>query len=123
MLRRLDRNVIRNSHCRIGPEVRRDLRGRAQAYIDVIGDTLRAQSKLQSTRTNDRGHECWSIDLLLKMRVDDPRNCGNAPPQLLCYAQVGRAVAADGPNIDLRRQSEIEDLGDHVGSLKIERHF
>src|SRR5262245_66375692 len=88
MLRRLDRNVIRNSRCRIGPEVRRDLPGRAQAYINVIGDALRAQPELQSTRTIDRGHECRTIDLLLKMRVDDARNCGNTPPQLLRYAQV-----------------------------------
>ena len=57
------------------------------------------------------------------MRVDDFGNCGNAPPQLLRHAQVGRAVAADGPHVDLRRQSEVEDLGDHVGGLKIERHF
>jgi hypothetical protein len=26
------------------------------------------------------------------MRVDNSRNCGNAPPQLLRYAQVRRAV-------------------------------
>src|SRR5215510_8396047 len=123
MLRRLDRNEIRNSRCRIGPEVRPDLPGRAQAYIDVIGDALRAQPELQSTRTIDRGHECRTVDLLLKMRVDDARNCGNTPPQLLRYAQVGRAIPADGPDIDLRRQSEIKDLGDHVRSLKIERHF
>src|SRR2546425_4076700 len=120
MLRRLDRNVIGNSRCRIGPEVRRHLRGRAQAYIDVIGDALRVQPELQSTRTIDRGHERRTIDLLLKMRVDNSRNCGNAPLYLLRYAQVGRAVPADGPDVDLRRQSEIEDLGDHVGSLKIE---
>src|SRR5262249_20683042 len=56
-------------------------------------------------------------------RVDDPGNFSNAPPQLPRYAQVGRAIPANGPHVDLRRQSEIEDLRDHVGSLKIERHF
>src|SRR5437762_716808 len=105
MLWRLDRDVVRNSRCRIGPEVRRDLRGRAQAYIDVIGDALRVQPELQSTCAIDCGHEGRTIDLLLKMRVDNSRNCGNAPAQLLRYAQVGRAVPADGPHIDLRRQS------------------
>src|SRR5262245_51913648 len=44
MLRRLDGDVIRNSRCRIGPEVRRDLRGGAEAYIEVVGDTLGIES-------------------------------------------------------------------------------
>jgi hypothetical protein len=64
---------------------------------------LRAQPELQSTRTINRGHECRTIDRLLKMRVDNPRNCGNAPPQLLRYAQVRRAVPANGSDIDRRR--------------------
>src|SRR6476620_7620294 len=50
MLRRLDGDVVRNSRCRIGPEVRRDLRGGAQAYIEVVGDTLGVEPELQRTR-------------------------------------------------------------------------
>jgi hypothetical protein len=61
---------------------------------------LRAQPELQSTRTINRGHECRTIDRLLKMRVDNPRSCGNAPPQLLRYAQ---SVPANGSDIDRRR--------------------
>src|SRR5262249_61480183 len=99
MFWRLDRYVIRNSSCRIGPEVRRHLRRRAQAYIDVIGDFLRAQPELQSARTIDCGQESRSIDLLLKMRVNNTGNCGNAPLQLLGYAQVGCAVPANGPHV------------------------
>src|SRR6266436_8596076 len=101
MLRRLDRDVIRNSRCRIGPEVRCDLRGRAQAYVDVIGDALRVQPELQRTGAIDCGHECRTIDLLLKMRVDNSGNRGNALAQLLRYAQVGRAVPANRPDVDL----------------------
>ena len=32
------------------------------------------------------------------------------------------AIATDDANVDLRRQSEIEDLGGHVGGLEIEGH-
>jgi hypothetical protein len=78
---------------------------------------------LQSARTIDRGHERRSIDFLLKMRVNNSGNSGNAALQFLRYAQVVRAVAANCPNIDLRRQPKIENLGDHVGRLEIERFF
>jgi hypothetical protein len=37
----------------------------------------------------------------------------------LHYLQIGGAVEADDRNINLRRQGKIEDLSDHVGSLKI----
>ena len=36
--------------------------------------------------------------------------------------QIGGAVATDDANVDLRRQSEIEDLGRYVGGLEIEGH-
>ncbi len=54
------------------------------------------------------------------MRVGYARYRIHAPPQLLGHAQVRRPVVADRPNVDLGRQTEIEDLGDHVGRLKIE---
>ena len=57
------------------------------------------------------------------MRVGDARDRRDAPPQLLGHAQVRRPVVADGANVDLRRQAEIEDLGDDVGGLEIEGHL
>src|SRR5260370_930055 len=54
------------------------------------------------------------------MGVGDTGNVRKPTPQLMRHAQVGRAIATDDPKIDLRRQAEIEDLGDHVGRLKIE---
>ena len=63
------------------------------------------------------------VDFLLQMRVDDARNCGHALPELLCHAQVGLPVIADGPHVDLGRKAEIEDLGDDIGGLEIEFTF
>jgi hypothetical protein len=37
--------------------------------------------------------------------------------------QILDAVIADGPNVDLRCHPEIQDLGDHIGRLKIEDIF
>ena len=48
--------------------------------IAVLAVLLAAvQTTVPPTRTIDRGHERRTIDLLLKMRVDNSRNCGNAP--------------------------------------------
>jgi hypothetical protein len=54
------------------------------------------------------------------MGVGDAGNAREAAPQLMRDAQIGRAIATDDPDIDLRRQSEIEDLGDHIGILEVE---
>ena len=43
--------------------------------------------------------------------------------QLLGDAQVVGAVIADGAHVDLRRQAEIQDLGDDVGRLEIEHRL
>ena len=120
MLRRLHRDVIGNSRRRIGPEIRRDLLGRAQADIDVGGDGVGVEPELRRARAIDGGVERRRVDLLLEMRVGDARDRGDAPPQLLRHAQVGRAVIADGAHVDLRGQAEIEDLRDDVGRLEIE---
>ena len=110
MLRRLDREVIGNSRRRIGPEIRRDLLGRAQADIDVGGDGVGVEPELRRPRPIDRGVERRRVDLLLQMRVGDAGNGRDAPPQLLRDPQVRRPVVADGAHVDLRRQAEIEDL-------------
>ena len=122
MLRRLDRDVVGNPGCRIGPEIGRDLLRGAEAGVDIVGDGLRVETELQRPRPIDVHHEGRRIELLLKMGVGDARNGGDAAPQLMRHAQVGRAVATNDPNVDLRRQSEIEDLRDHVGGLEIEGH-
>ena len=54
------------------------------------------------------------------MDIGDPRNGRNAPPQLLRHPPVRGAVSADHASVDLRREPEIENLGDHVGGLEIE---
>ena len=68
------------------------------------------------------GHEGGRIELLLEMGVGDAGNGRHAAPQLMRDPQVGGAVAADDASVDLRRQSEIENLGRHVGGLEIEGH-
>ena len=83
---------------------------------------MRVETKLQRPRPVDVRHERRRIELLLKMRVGDARNKRDATQQLMRHAQVGRAIAPDDPNVDLRRQSEIENLGGHVGGLEIEGH-
>ena len=120
VLRRLDGEVIGNSRRRIGPEIRRHLLGRAQAHVDVGGDGVRIEPELSRPRAVDGGVERRSIDLLLQMRIGDARNGRDAPPQLLRHPQVRRPVVADGADVDLRRQAEIEDLGHDVGRLEIE---
>ena len=56
------------------------------------------------------------------MGVGNAGNAGEAAPQFIRHAQIGRTIAPDNLNIDLRRQSEIEDLRDHVSVLEIESH-
>jgi hypothetical protein len=56
------------------------------------------------------------------MGVSNARNVRKALPQLVRDAQIVVTIATDDLNIDLRRQSEIDDLCDHVGVLEIEGH-
>ena len=56
------------------------------------------------------------------MGVGDAGNARETAPQFMRDAQIGCTIAPDNLNVDLRRQSEIEDLRDHVGVLEIERH-
>src|ERR1700747_1461660 len=57
MLRRLDRDVIGNSGCRIGPEIGVDLLRGAEAGIEVAGDRLRVETELQRPRAVDLRNE------------------------------------------------------------------
>src|SRR5262249_41534761 len=109
-----------NSGCRVGPEIGCDLRRGAEADVDVIGDGLSVETELQRPRPIDPGHEGWSIELLLKVGVGDTRNGRDAASQLFRHTHIGWTITADDPNVDLRRQSEVEDLRDHVGGLEIE---
>src|SRR4029077_11603428 len=97
-LRRLDRNVIGNPGDRVGPEIGRDLLGRAEAGIDIIGDGLCAETKLQRPRSVDVHHEGRRIKLLLEMSIADTRNAREASAQLLRDAPVGRAITANDLN-------------------------
>src|SRR3984957_1243113 len=54
------------------------------------------------------------------MDIGDPRNGRKPPPQLLRHPPVRGTVSADYASVDLRREPEIENLGDHVGGLEIE---
>ena len=55
------------------------------------------------------------------MCIDDARNGRDPPAKLLCNAQIVVLVVTDRADVDLRWQAEIEDLGDDVSRLKIER--
>ncbi len=116
----LHREIIGNAGGRVGPEIRRDLLRRAEADVDIGRDRVGVEAELRRPRAIDGGVERGRIDLLLEMRIGDPGNGRNALPQLLRDAQVRRPVVADGAHVDLRRQPEIEDLGDDIGSLEIE---
>ena len=54
------------------------------------------------------------------MRVGNPRNGADLLAELLRDLEVVGPVGADHSDVDLRRQAEIEDLRDDVGSLEIE---
>src|SRR5258708_729579 len=56
------------------------------------------------------------------MRVDDSGDCGEALSKLLCNRKVVQ-VGAYRPHIDLRRQSEVQNLRHDIGRLEIERAF
>src|SRR6202051_1942656 len=56
------------------------------------------------------------------MRVDDAGNRGKALTELLCNRKVVQ-VGAHRPDVDLRRQSEVQNLRHDVGRLEIERNF
>src|ERR1700761_8634534 len=52
------------------------------------------------------------------MRIDDPRNAGKALTKFLCNRKIVRA-AADRPDVDLRRQPEVQDLRHDIGRLEV----
>ena len=94
--------------------------GGAQAHIDVAGDRVGVQPELLRPRAVDRRLKGRAVDFLLKMRVGDAGNGGDALLQLVRHLEIVAAVGADDPHVDLRRQTEIEDLRDDVGGLEIE---
>ncbi len=69
----------------------------------------------------DHRVEGGRIDLLLEVGVGDPGDRRDALPQLVRDPQVVGAVVADGADVDLRRQAEIENLRHDVGRLEIEQ--
>ena len=104
----------------IGPEVGRHLLRGAQRDVEVVGDGDGVEAKLRRARAVDGGIEGRRVDLLLEMGVDDAGNGRDAPAQLLGDAEVGGAVVADRPHVDLRGKAEVQDLGHDVGRLEIE---
>src|SRR6202158_4931896 len=119
VLRRLHGQIIRNSRSRIGPEVWRYLLRRAETDIDVGGHRARIEAKLRGPGPIDLGVESRSIDFLLQMRVDDARNRGKALTELPCNRKIV-LVVAHRPDVDLRRQSEVQNLRYDIGRLEIE---
>jgi hypothetical protein len=57
------------------------------------------------------------------MGIDDPRNGGNAAPQLLGNAEVISPVVADRPHVDLRGKPKIQNLRRHICGLEIKQIF
>ena len=117
---RLHGQIIRNPRLRIGPEIGRYLLRRAEADIDVGGHRAGIEAKLRGAGPIDLGVERRGVDFLLQMRVDDAGNGGKALTELPCNRKVVGAVA-HRPDVDLRRQSEIQNLRDDIGRLEIER--
>src|SRR4029077_13723723 len=115
--------VIRNPRDRIGLEIGRYLLRRAQADIDVGGHRARIEAKLRGPGSVDVGEEGGGINFLLQMRIRYSRNGRDPIAQLLCDAQIVGLVIADGADVDLRRQPEVQNLGHHVGRLEIKGAF
>src|SRR6478735_4375485 len=88
VFRCLHRDVIGDPVCRVGPEIGRDLLGRAQARAKVVADVARSDAELQSPRAIDLDVEIGRVDLLLQMGVDNAWDGGDAATQLLGYVQV-----------------------------------
>ena len=119
VFRRLHSQIIRNPGGRIGPEVGRNLLRRTQADIDVGGHSACIEAKLRGTGPIDLGVEGRRVDFLLQMRVDDAGYGGKPLLELSCNRKVVLVIAYR-PDVDLRRQPEIEDLRHHIGGLEIE---
>ena len=120
MLRRLHREKVRCAGCRIGPEIGPHLHRGGQAHIEVGGDAVDGPSELGGAGAIDGGEEFRRIDFLLNMSVGDPRNGGDLLAQRAGNREIVGAVVADGADVDLCRDAEVQDLGDHVGGLKVE---
>src|SRR6185312_12082608 len=61
------------------------------------------------------------VEHLLNAGIRNARDGANAFEQIGGVGIVGRLIVADDLNIDRRRQSEIQDLGDDVGGQERKR--
>ncbi len=59
---------------------------------------------------------------LLHVDISRPRDLSHAVRDLLGDEVVGLHVGADDLDVDGRRQTEVQDLGDDVGRLEEELH-
>ena len=73
--------------------------------------------------TSGEIHLHGKVASLLEVGIGNTRDRRDAAPELPRDLQILDAVIADGPYVDLSRHPKIQDLGNHIGSLKIEGVF
>jgi hypothetical protein len=106
---------ISHTNRRIGPPnqrkflCRNDFTQVRGAPEEIGRDGAGVEAELNRPGTVDHGVKCRTVDLLLQVRIGNPRNRRDALFELL------------GADIDLRRPAEIQDLRDHVGRLEVKK--
>ena len=87
----------------------------------LLATSLFGQPVLLRLGPVDRDLEGRIVELLLDACIDDAGNLPHLLQHIVGHATVGIDVLAADLDVDRRRQTEIEDLGDHVCRQRIKR--
>ena len=119
MLRRLDLDQIRDSGFRIHPIIRHHLRCAAERHQHAVRHVAFAEAEFLRAGAIDFDVQLRHVRHLVQINVDRTGNLLHARFDLARDFVVLRRVASD-LDVDRRRHTEIQDLADDVGRLKIE---
>ena len=102
----LNRDRIIDTGFRIGPEVRRDLKARAERNKDTIGNVAGSKTQLPRTRAIHSHPQLRRVGDLVQTDVDGPWNSFQPGLDLAGNSIVLRCVSGN-LNVDRRRQTKI----------------
>src|SRR6516162_2781527 len=119
MLRRLDCDWIVDSGFRIRPKIRCDLRCAAERNQNTVRDVAFGEAEFLRASTIDFQLQLRRVRDLMQPNVNGTGNLFHSRFDLASHPVVLRRVTRD-LNVDWRRQTEIQNLADDVGRLKIE---
>src|SRR6266481_4943147 len=119
MLRRLDCDRIVDSGFWIRPKIRCDLRRAAERNQNAVRNVAFGEAEFLRAGTIDFQLQLRRARHLVHANIDRAGNLFQAPLDLTRDPVVLWRVSGN-LNIDRRGESEIQDLADDVGRLKIE---